>query len=94
MFESAESALNIRPVSRVWRRFPGELLSTIRSRGWGGETSSLSLPVWSGCQDLSRWFLTNIELRRKNISSRGEGVQTSSFSLPVLSGCQDLSRWF
>ena len=51
----------IRPVSRVWRRFPGELLSTIRSRGWGGETSSLSLPVWSGCQDLFRWFLSTIE---------------------------------
>ena len=62
VFLSAESALHRRPVvSRVWRRLPGELLSTIRSRGWAGETSSLSLPVWSGCQDLSHWFLRKFE---------------------------------
>ena len=80
MFVSAESALNIRPVSRVWRRFPGELLSTIRSRGWAGETPSLSLPVWSGCQDISRWFLGKIEKKKVLVVESGE---TPFLSLPV-----------
>ena len=72
VFISAENALHRRLVSRVWRRFPGGASVNNQEQrvGWAGETSSLSLPVWSGCQDLFRWFLSTIEEKYQQ-QSRG-----------------------
>ena len=42
-------------------KVPGGASVNNQEQRVGGETPSLSLPVWLGCQDLFRWFLSTIE---------------------------------